>query len=65
MLLVIGLWKPIAGTLVVIAQVWSIFDDAGDRWTHLLLAIMGACLALLGSGFWSVDAWFCGWKRFD
>jgi uncharacterized membrane protein YphA (DoxX/SURF4 family) len=64
-LLVIGLWTPIAGTLVVIAQVWSIFDKAGDPWAHLLLGIMAASLALLGPGFWSVDARLFGWKRIN
>ena len=64
-LLVFGLWTPVAGTLVVIAQVWSIFDKAGDPWAHLLLGIMGASLALLGPGFWSVDARLFGWKRIN
>jgi uncharacterized membrane protein YphA (DoxX/SURF4 family) len=64
-LLLVGLWTPIAGTLVVIAQVWSIFDNAGDPWAHLLLGIMAASLALLGPGFWSVDARLFGWKRID
>jgi hypothetical protein len=64
-LLVVGLWTPIAGTLVVIAQVWSVFDRAGDPWAHLLLGIMGASLALLGPGFWSVDARLFGWKKID
>ena len=62
-LLMLGLWTPIAGALVVIAQVWNIFHKPGDLWAHLLLAIMGAALALLGPGFWSVDARLFGWKR--
>jgi hypothetical protein len=62
-LLMLGLWTPIAGALVVIAQMWNIFDKAGDLWAQLLLAIMGASLALLGPGFWSVDARLFGWKR--
>jgi putative oxidoreductase len=62
-LLVAGLWTPIAGTVVVIAQVWLVFDKAGDPWARLLLGIIAAALALLGPGFWSVDARFFGWKR--
>jgi uncharacterized membrane protein YphA (DoxX/SURF4 family) len=64
-LLVAGLWTPIAGTLVVVTQVWLIFDKTGDAWAHLLLGIMGAALALLGPGFWSVDTRLFGWKRID
>jgi putative oxidoreductase len=64
-LLVVGLWTPIAGTLVVITQLWGIFDKAGDPWAHLLLGIMAASLTLLGPGFWSVDARLFGWRRID
>jgi putative oxidoreductase len=64
-LLVVGLWTPIAGTLVALLQVWSIFSEAGDPWVHILLGTMGAALALLGPGGWSVDARLFGWKRID
>jgi len=64
-LLVVGLWTPIAGTLVAVLQVWSIFSEAGDPWVHILLGTMGAGLALLGPGGWSVDARLFGWKRID
>ena len=64
-MLVVGLWTPIAGTLVAVLQVWSIFADAGDPWVHILLGTMGAGFALLGPGGWSVDARLFGWKRID
>jgi putative oxidoreductase len=64
-LLVVGLWTPIVGTLVALLQVWSIFSEAGDPWVHILLGTMGAALALLGPGGWSVDARLFGWKRID
>ena len=64
-LLVVGLWTPIAGTLVAVLLVWSIFTEAGDPWVYILLGTMGAGLALLGPGGWSVDARLFGWKRID
>jgi len=65
LLLIAGLWTPVAGTLVVILQVTYLFFDTGDPWIHILLAALGAGLALLGPGAWSVDARLFGWKRID
>jgi putative oxidoreductase len=64
-LLVAGLWTPIAGTVVALIELWNIFSKAGDPWIHLLLGTLGAALALLGPGGWSVDARLFGWKRID
>jgi hypothetical protein len=64
-LLVAGLWTPIAGTVVTLAELWNIFSQAGDPWIHILLGTLGAALALLGPGGWSVDAHLFGWKRID
>ena len=65
LLLIAGLWTPVAGTLVIILQVAYLFFDTGDPWIHILLAALGAGLALLGPGAWSVDARLFGWKRID
>jgi hypothetical protein len=64
-LLLAGLWTPIAGTLVTLIELRSIFSQAGDPWIYLLLGTLGAALALLGPGGWSVDAYLFGWKRID
>jgi putative oxidoreductase len=64
-LLLAGLWTPIAGTLVTLIELRSIFSEAGDPWIYLLLGTLGAALALLGPGGWSVDAYLFGWKRID
>jgi uncharacterized membrane protein YphA (DoxX/SURF4 family) len=64
-LLIVGLWTPIAGLLLVVIEVWKAFSHSGDPWTRILLATLGAALALLGPGAWSVDARLFGWKRID
>jgi len=64
-LLIAGLWTPVAGSLLVVIEVWNVFSQPGDPWTRILIATLGAALALLGPGAWSVDARLFGWKRID
>lgn len=65
LLLIIGLWTPMAGTLIAVLQLSRITFNFGDPWTCILLAAIGAALALLGPGFWSVDARIYGWRRIE
>lgn len=65
LLLIPGLWTPIAGALVALLETWQIMAIAGDRWFALLLGTIGASLAMLGPGLWSVDARLFGWKRVE
>ena len=65
LLLLAGLWTPIAGTLVAVIEVWKIFLLPENFWIYILLATFGAALALLGPGAWSVDASLFGWKRIE
>ena len=58
-----GLWTPIAGGVAAILGLWGAFWRSGDPWSHILLAILGAGLAMLGPGAWSVDARLFGRKR--
>jgi len=64
-LLLAGLWTPIAGVLLTIIEIWSAFTRPNDPWSHILLGTLGAALAMLGPGAWSVDARLFGWKRID
>jgi putative oxidoreductase len=53
------------GTLVAGIEVWKIFLLPEDLWIYVLLGTLGAALAMLGPGAWSVDARLFGWKRID
>jgi putative oxidoreductase len=64
-LLLAGLWTPIAGVLLAIIEIWSAFMHPHDPWSYILLGTLGAALAMLGPGAWSVDARLFGWKRID
>jgi hypothetical protein len=64
-LLIAGLWTPVAGSLAALLALWNAFSRQGDPWAAILLAAIGAGLALLGPGTWSVDARLFGWKRID
>jgi uncharacterized membrane protein YphA (DoxX/SURF4 family) len=64
-LLLAGLWTPIAGSVVAILGLWNSISQPGDPWVNILLGTLGAALALVGPGAWSVDAKLFGWKRID
>jgi putative oxidoreductase len=63
-LLLAGLWTPVAGTLVAADALWNVFSS-GHPWCWIMLATMGAALALVGPGAWSIDARLFGWKRLE
>ncbi len=57
-----GLWTPAAGTLVAVVQVWIALTGAGEAFTAIILAALGATLAMVGPGAWSIDARLFGRK---
>jgi putative oxidoreductase len=65
MLLLAGLWTPLAGGVVAVTELWNACSLPGDPWSHILLGTLGAAQALLGPGAWSLDAFLFGWKRID
>jgi uncharacterized membrane protein YphA (DoxX/SURF4 family) len=65
LLLVAGLWTPVAGTMVAVIEVWKIFSLPGDLSINILLGTIGATLAMVGPGAWSIDARLFGRKHID
>lgn len=64
-LLVIGLWTPISGPLVIVLSTWAILVQHQDPRPGILLAAIGAALGLIGPGALSLDARLFGWKRIN
>jgi putative oxidoreductase len=65
LLLLAGLWTPVAGTLVAVIEVWSIFLLPENLWVYILLGTIGASLAMIGPGAWSIDARLFGRKHIE
>jgi putative oxidoreductase len=65
LMLLIGLWTPVAGAIIVIVEVWIGFSKIGPVENSIVLASLGAALAMLGPGVLSVDARLFGRKLID
>ena len=64
-LLLVGLWTPVAGVLVAVLEVWIAFSVAANPLIHIIAATLAATLAMIGPGAWSVDARLFGRKRLE
>ena len=65
LLLIAGLWTPLAGTAVAAIEVLQVLTMAEDPLVCLMAGSVGGALAMLGPGRWSVDAQLFGWKRIE
>lgn len=63
LLLLAGLWTPIAGPLILLTELLLAFTRTTAVENSVLLASFGAALALLGPGSYSLDARRYGRKR--
>ena len=64
-LLLAGLWTPVSASLIAAAGLWTALSDRTELSTSVLLTAIGAALAMLGPGAWSIDARLYGWRRID
>jgi hypothetical protein len=65
LLLIAGLWTPLAGTAVAAIAILRVLTMAADPLVCLMAGTVGGALAMLGPGRWSVDAQLFGWKRIE
>ena len=63
--LLIGLWTPIVGVIVAVTELCIVLLLPQDLRLHVLQAIFGIGLAMIGPGVWSVDARLYGWRRLE
>ena len=68
-LLLVGLWTPVAGALAAIVKISialsRFLSHSGDPWIAIVQAVLGAVLAMVGPGAWSIDARLFGRRRID
>ena len=64
-LLLIGLWTPLAGVFIAVAELGLAVSHPAERWMYVHFAAMGAALAMLGPGGCSLDARLFGRKRIE
>lgn len=63
LLLLIGLWTPVVGVVAAINEVWMAYSLPDSPLFHLILAVLGVALAMIGPGAWSIDARLFGRKH--
>ena len=59
----LGFWTPIMAAIEGIGELLMAVTDPALYESHLLLAVLGISLAMLGPGAWSVDSRLFGRKR--
>jgi hypothetical protein len=64
-LLTAGLWTPIAAVLLAVLEILPMLCARSLIVDHIVIALVGVGLALLGPGAWSLDALLFGRKRIE
>ena len=62
-LLIVGFWTPVAGLLLAVSELSLLLFPSSSGSMHIVLAALGAALAMIGPGAWSVDSRLFGRKR--
>ena len=65
LLLIAGLWTPVAGTVLAAFAIAEIVTTGEPPVGRLLAATIAAALAMLGPGRLSIDARLFGWRRIE
>jgi hypothetical protein len=64
LLLIAGLWTPVAGVVAGCAEAWIALSSPAHIWNCAILAGFAVSLALIGPGAWSIDARLFGRKHY-
>ena len=64
-LLLMGLYTPLAGAVAAIAEAWIAFSHPGNLLAPIGLICISLSLAMIGPGAWSADARLFGRKQID
>jgi hypothetical protein len=65
LLLIAGLWTPVAGAAVAVIAVSEVLTTGEPPVARLLVATIACALMMLGPGRLSIDARLFGWKRIE
>lgn len=61
--LLVGLWTPVVGMVLAVVEIWIAISRVDGLPIPIILATLGATLAMIGPGAWSIDARLFGRKR--
>ena len=64
-LLLVGLWTPIAGAVMVVTELWISVSGTDHVRGTIMLATTGVVIVAVGPGARSIDALLYGRKRLD
>jgi putative oxidoreductase len=63
--LFLGLWTPFAGITIAVVEVWIFLACSGSSLAPIMLAGLGATVAMIGPGMWSIDSKLYGRKLLE